>query len=56
MYEDWETEGRIHAYNLENRPYTEEELDLLLDGELNDYWDDDDDDCEVVKNLAEVPW
>jgi hypothetical protein len=39
--EDWETEGRIHSYELENRPYTEEELDLLQTGEIADYHDDD---------------
>lgn len=37
--EDWESESRIHAFELENRPYTEEELDLLQSGDIADYSD-----------------
>lgn len=36
MNEDYESEGRIHEYNLANPPYTEEELDLLLDCEFEE--------------------
>lgn len=55
--EDTETAGRIHAYELENRPYTEAELTLLMERECPaDWYYDPDDDREFISNPTDADW
>ncbi len=51
--EDFELESRIHTWNMENIVYTDDELDLLQDGELANELVEPEDEYPAVQNPME---